>query len=73
MLQFPHFLQECPVCGRPLEVRSEYLGRRVVCQHCGGRFLASDPTTRPNPAAEPGRRLLDRADELIRISALLPV
>ncbi len=25
MLRFPHFVQECPVCGRPLEIQLELL------------------------------------------------
>ncbi|HOM16391.1 MAG TPA: hypothetical protein PK777_10385 [Thermoguttaceae bacterium] len=39
-----YFVQECPICGRKLNIRIQYLGRQVVCQHCRGQFLAQDPT-----------------------------
>jgi len=44
-----YFVQGCPICGRRLNIRLEYLGRRVVCQHCGGQFLAKDPANGPVP------------------------
>ncbi len=68
MLRFPQFVQECPVCGRPLEIRLEYLGRRVGCQHCGGRFVASDPS---DPSARPGTSELGRNRLLHRVDSLL--
>ena len=57
--------QECPVCGRPLSILSIYLGRRVTCQHCGGRFLASKPTVRNGTATAQANSLLRRAEQLI--------
>ena len=59
------FVQECPTCGRRLQIRVVYLGRRLYCQHCGGRFLAADSAAgsiRSDLASSP---LLDRADELL--------
>ena len=38
-----YFIQECPTCGRRLQIRVEHLGRRVVCQHCQGHLIAADP------------------------------
>ena len=38
-----YFVQECPTCGRRLQIRVDYLGREVVCQHCQGKFVARDP------------------------------
>ena len=38
------FQQGCPVCGRRLEIDVNLLGRRVFCQHCGGGFMAMDPS-----------------------------
>ena len=38
-----YFVQECPTCGRNLQVRVEYLGKQVVCQHCSARFEACEP------------------------------
>ena len=60
-----YFVQECPTCGRRLQIRVEYLGKQVVCQHCQGRFLASDPS---NVRVDDGighSALLRRADELL--------
>ncbi len=56
------FVQECPTCGRSLQVCVEYLGRQVVCQHCHGRFEASESTTAARGSAID---LLRRADELL--------
>jgi hypothetical protein len=42
-----YFVQDCPTCGRKLNVRVEYLGRKVVCQHCHGAFVAWDPEGAP--------------------------
>lgn len=65
MANSTYFLQECPTCGRRSQVRVEYLGRQVVCQHCQAGFMASDPVSfRPDDAEEPNR-LLRRADELL--------
>ncbi|OHB70678.1 MAG: hypothetical protein A2V70_06165 [Planctomycetes bacterium RBG_13_63_9] len=60
-----YFVQECPTCGRRLQIRVEYLGKSLVCQHCQGRFQACDPTTRRYGAAERQNSLLRRADELL--------
>ena len=70
MLRFPCFLQQCPVCGRPLEVRRDYVGTRVACRHCNGRFVASDPDDRENSATIGGDRLIRRAEQLLALSAL---
>ena len=60
-----YFIQECPTCGRRLQIRVEYLGRRVVCQHCQGHLIAADPTNARCDHAELGNALLRRADELL--------
>lgn len=41
------FNQGCPVCGRLLNIRVTLLGKRVYCQHCGGGFVAADPSAGP--------------------------
>lgn len=48
------FHQGCPVCGRLLDIRVTLLGKRVYCQHCGGGFIAADPSTAA-PLAERAR------------------
>lgn len=57
------FVQQCPTCGRQIEVRVMYLGRNVVCRHCRGAFLASDAdSSTPHDSSE---AVLLRVDELL--------
>ncbi len=65
MSRSTYFVQECPTCGRSLQVRVEYLGRHVVCQHCHGRFEASDSACALKGSSGD---LLRRADELLQSS-----
>ncbi len=60
-----YFYQECPTCGRKLQVRVEYLGKNVVCQHCRAPFEACDPDSAAYPPSDSGLSLLKRADELL--------
>jgi DNA-directed RNA polymerase subunit RPC12/RpoP len=66
-----YFVQECPTCGRNLQVRIEYMGKRVVCQHCKARFEACDPSSAAYPPMESSLSILARADELLLKSAAL--
>lgn len=59
-----YFVQECPTCGRRLHIRVEYLGRRVVCQHCHGALIATDPALR-RPVDDYVNPLLRCADEML--------
>jgi hypothetical protein len=61
-----YFVQECPICGRHLQIRVEYLGKRVVCRHCQGELTATDPTNLRCDSSEPAAALLRRADELLQ-------
>lgn len=73
-----YFVQDCPTCGRKLNIRVEYLGKKVVCQHCRGPFIAWDQEgAPPAPAATQeiltsssmsGTKLMDRAQELIEMA-----
>ena len=63
------FVQECPTCGRRLQIRVEYLGRKLVCQHCQGQMIATDPTNLRWDCAESNNVLLHRADELLETVA----
>ena len=47
-----YFVQDCPTCGRRLQIRVEYLGRKMVCDHCHGRFVARDSSSVPRGALE---------------------
>jgi len=60
------FCQECPTCGRRLQIRVQYLGRQVICQHCHGRLVAIDPTNARFAGHASGNALLQRADDLLR-------
>lgn len=60
-----YYVQECPTCGRRLQIRVEYLGRTVACQHCQGAFTATDPASLRNDRCEGSSALLKRADQLL--------
>ena len=61
-----YFVQECPTCGRNLQVRVKYLGKKVACQHCGAKFEACDPSSGAYPPSESSLSLLVRAEELLQ-------
>ena len=65
MANTTYFVQDCPTCGRKLNVRVEYLGRKVVCQHCRAPFVAGDALGHAHAPELSGTRLMDRATELI--------
>jgi hypothetical protein len=60
-----YFVQECPTCGRRLQIRVEYLGRRVVCRHCQGQLTAADPANMRCDCGGSADALLRRADKLL--------
>lgn len=66
-----YYSQPCPTCGRTLQVRVQYLGRDLQCQHCSGRFLAFDPEGDSLPASDSGLDLLARANELLEQSSAI--
>ena len=61
-----YFVQECPTCGRKLEIRVQYLGKQVVCQHCNARFEAYDPGSANYPPPSSSISLLERAEQLLQ-------
>jgi rRNA maturation protein Nop10 len=63
------YLQNCPVCGRPLEIPAEYRGRKLNCRHCGGKFTAIDPSSPVFAAQNASNALLRRADQLLELCA----
>jgi hypothetical protein len=60
-----YYTQECPTCGRGLQIRVEYLGKKVACRHCAAKFRASDRSSANLENPEASLSLLARADELI--------
>ncbi len=69
MAECTYFVRECPTCGRSLHIRVEFLGKRVVCQHCRGPFVASDGSAQVIEPPEPNTSLLARAEELLDLAA----
>jgi hypothetical protein len=69
MFRYPYQMHECPVCGRPLQVRDEHLGERVICPHCRGQFVAGEDTLQWAGSVSVGESLVNKADRLLRISA----
>ena len=65
-----YFVQECPTCGRNLQVRVDYLGKRVVCQHCAAKFEACDPSSGVYPPSDSSLSLLNRAEELLEAASM---
>ena len=63
------FVQECPTCGRRLQIRVVYLGRKLVCQHCQGQMIAADSTNLRCDCMKSNNVLLHRADELLETVA----
>ena len=64
-----YFVQECPTCGRQLEVRLEYLGRTLQCQPCHGQFETDSHSRHGVAIANPESSLLDRAEQLLSSTA----
>ena len=64
-----YFVQECPTCGRQLEVRLEYLGRTLQCQHCHGQFETDSHSSHVVGTATPESSLLYRAEQLLSSTA----
>ena len=60
------FVQACPTCGRRLNIRVEHLGRKMVCQHCRGRFTACDPAGRSLSEADSADAIMQRAERLLQ-------
>ena len=69
MAGITYFVQECPTCGRRVQVRVIYLGKRIACRHCSAQFTACDPQSPAYPPFDSGLALLTRADQLIEASA----
>jgi hypothetical protein len=68
MAGITHFVQECPTCGRRVQVRVIYLGKRIACRHCGAQFTPCDPQSPAYPPLDSGLALLARADQLLEAS-----
>jgi hypothetical protein len=61
-----YFLRDCPTCGRKLQIRVEYLGKRVACRHCHAAFEALDPLMAPKKKSD-SDIILERAEQLLAL------
>ncbi len=69
IMQLTHVVEDCPVCGRPVEVAHEAIGREVACGHCRGRFVVfEDDDGDTTAVACGGTNLLDRANRLLDVT-----
>jgi CheY-like chemotaxis protein len=70
MMQLTYLVEDCPICGRPVEIAMKAIGHKVVCGHCQGQFVvvdANDGGVRTVPFGE--TNLLERADQLLEVTA----
>jgi DNA-directed RNA polymerase subunit M/transcription elongation factor TFIIS len=65
MLKPVYYVQECPTCGRRLEIRVAHLAKHVVCQHCLAEFEARDPSNKQLSVSDSSQNMLALADELL--------
>ncbi len=60
-----YFVQQCPVCGRPLHISWVYHGGNVVCQHCRGAFVAQHGSRNEEPTDGTADSLGRRTERLL--------
>ncbi len=69
-MQLSYIVLDCPVCGRPVEIRNQYRDRELGCDHCGGRFVVyENEDGNPMAIAHRKHRLIERADQLLSTTA----
>lgn len=66
------FIQECPTCGRRLQVQIRDLGREVTCAHCSAEFKAKDADAESPAMLDPITELLSRAEDYLHTAADSP-
>lgn len=65
-----HVIKACPICGRPVELQSWYIGKVITCSHCCGHFVIHQSEDRILTATTCGRGdVLNRAERLLRREA----
>ncbi len=63
------FTQDCPICGRRVEVSADHRKLTITCPHCHGAFLAHEPPTRDGKPHDRPESLMLRADRLLAMLA----
>jgi len=67
ILQSSHRVVDCPICGRPLEIQSQFVGHEIVCGHCRGEFIVYEAADGSLAATNrQSTDLLERAEQLLR-------
>ncbi len=67
ILQSAYVMVDCPVCGRPITMRSQYINDELVCGHCRSSFRVYENVDGSLAAKNrAGTDLLTRAEQLLR-------
>lgn len=67
ILQSSHVVVDCPICGRPLEMKSNSVGQKVHCGHChGGLIVYKTANGSLKSMNSNGNDSLRRAEQLLR-------
>lgn len=72
MARLTYFIQECPTCGRNIEVPVEYLGLKISCQHCKGHLIAQDPSIAHCQSIGPSSGIYRHVEELLGEQEAVP-
>jgi len=65
-----YFVQPCPTCGRRLQVKVEYMGLELACQHCSAKFISQDPSmANSHPIGNSVDDALHRADAFLGVKS----
>ena len=64
--ELTHIVRDCPICGRPVEIQTMYVGHEVLCGHCRGSFVVFRATNgHLEVTACRSPSLLERAGQLL--------
>lgn len=67
IMQRTHLVVDCPTCGRPVEVHSQYVSHELTCGHCRGHFVVYEADKGELTATKfDGFDSLERAEQLLQ-------
>jgi len=67
ILQSSYVVVDCPICGRPLEIQSQFVSHKITCGHCRGEFVVHEKNDGSLATTHPRRAdLQSRAEQLLR-------
>lgn len=67
ILQQTHLVVDCPTCGRPVELHSQYVSHELTCGHCRGHFVVYEADKGELTATKlDGFDSLERAEQLLQ-------